>query len=417
MKTNNIETFSYVFNLMVDYNDLIAFRYKDKEYSYQTFRKQVLYSIYHFNSYENKKVGIKIDDTYEFTCLYFAVVLSNNTAVLLTDESDSSICDLIIDSSNKDEFLKEVKQGTIKIRDNDSPATIIFSSGTHGKPKGVMLSEKNLVSDTFSGKRMYNYDKGMTYLHLLPNTHAFGLVCDLFGPLFSGGTICLMETKYDFYNSLIRFNPDSLNIVPALLPVLYECLKTFKYNLKKVISGGAGTDYNIIKKFYDIGVNVHACYGLTECSPCVSIAPEGKPLTHSSGKLLDCNKVIIIDGEICIEGTNVMIGYYGEEKLSGLYHTGDLGYLKDDEIYITGRIDELIILDSGVKLSPQYIESKVNEKGAIESLLKKIDDKIVLTIFSKNELDLSDINELSYIDKIVYSKEPLERTTTGKLVR
>ena len=325
MNLSKTETFSYVFNNMKSYEDLIAFRYKDKEYSYKTLRNQVLHSLKHFNDFENKLIGIRIDDTYSFTCIYFAVVLSNNTAVLLSENNDSSICDFVIDKDNVSNYLTQDDYGKIKTRDHNSCASILFSSGTHGKPKGVMLSEANLVSDTFSGKRMYEYNKGMTYLHLLPNYHAFGLVCDLFGPLFSGGTICLMESKYDFYNALIRFNPDSLNIVPALLPTLYECLKTFKYNLKKVISGGAGTDYNIIKKFYDICLNVHACYGLTECAPCVSISPEGSPLTHSSGKILDCNKIEIIDDEICITGTNVMIGYYGYEPLKGVYHTGDLG--------------------------------------------------------------------------------------------
>ena len=417
MKSNNIETFFEVFNLMADYDDLIAFRYKDKEFTYKDLRNQVLYSINNLSSFNDKRIGIMLDDTYDFIILYFAVVLSNNTAVLLTSEKEFSICDLIIDSNNKDIYLKKIKEGTPKIRDKASCATILFSSGTHGEPKGVMLSEVNLISDTFSGKRMYRYDKGMTYLHLLPNTHAFGLVCDLFGPLFSGGTICLMESKYDFLNALVRFNPDSLNIVPALLETLYKCLKTFKFNLKKVISGGAGTDYKMIKKFYDIGVNVHACYGLSECAPCVSIAPEGYPLTHSSGKILDCNTITIIDNEICIEGSNVMIGYFNEEPLKGIYHTGDLGYIKDGEIYLTGRIDDLIILDSGIKLSPQYIESLVNEKGAIESILKKENGNVVLKIVSENELDLSDISEMNYIDRVIYTKEPLLRTATGKLIR
>ncbi len=417
MNQNEMNTFVDIFYLWNEYRELIAFETKTKKYTYAELQEQILFSSYFFSHINQKKIGIKITNTYKFVVILFSVLLTNNIAVLLGNNTFEDL-DLLIDDHNVDNYLTTEKKGIIKSRDNIECAVILFSSGTHGQPKGVMLSERNLITNTFSGMRMYRYNHGYKYLNFLPNYHAFGLVCDLFGPLFSGGTICIMESRLDFLNSLIFFNPDCLNIAPAFLPILCQCLKQFKFNLKKVISGGAHTNYDDILELHKIGVGVYSCYGLSECSPCVSISPENDFLNKSCGKILDCCNIIIIDNEICIEGSNVMIGYYGHAKHSGLYHTGDLGYLKNGYLYVTGRVDELIVLSSGIKLSPLYIESKLNEKKeVIESLLKKENDKVTLYIFAKEKVDLTDIEEISYVDMIQFVDMPLPRNETGKLIR
>lgn len=288
----------------------------------------------------------------------------------LSKEKTASVSELRAASKNSSE-------------DSDLPnpedvATIIFTSGTTGKSKGVMLTQKNLAENVISVN--YTAKPGTVVLSVLPIHHAFCLVMDWLKGFSFGATVCINDSLLHMVKNMGVFQPDIMLMVPLMVETIYKRLsatsplipkklvaaKAFGGNLKTIFTGGAHLDPFYIEKFAEYGVNIYEGYGMSECSPVISCNMPGNFKTGSIGRPLSNAEISFEDGEILVKGSSVMKGYYqmpeetAETLRDGWLHTGDKGYLDEDGfLFINGRIKNLIILSNGENISPEEIENKL----------------------------------------------------------
>ncbi|MBO5006780.1 MAG: AMP-binding protein [Clostridia bacterium] len=291
--------------------------------------------------------------------------------------------------------------------DPNALAIIVFTSGTTGKGKGVMLTQKMLLSNIAEGLKYIDVTEKS--IALLPLHHTFGSTINVLGHLSKGAELYLsMGTRY-VLKELKAEKPTHLVLVPLYLETFYrkimanikdkgkeavvanmmkvsnglrkvgidrrrvffkDILEAFGGKLQFVISGGAPISQELIDAFDAWGVTVINGYGITECSPLISVNRNKKQVKGSVGFVLPADEVKIADpndngeGEIRVKGPNVMLGYYRDEAATadvfdeeGYFRTGDFGRLDSDgALYITGRLKNLIILSNGKNVYPEEIE-------------------------------------------------------------
>jgi Long-chain acyl-CoA synthetases (AMP-forming) len=288
-------------------------------------------------------------------------------------------------------------------------ALILYTSGTTGQPKGVMLTFGNLQSNIEAiAKENIASSKDIT-IALLPFHHAYPLMVSLLVPIYLGATIIFSEnlSSSSLVNLIVANKVTALIGVPKLYKILHDKIfgeinnipvakklfsfvdfvgspklgkiifkkvhKSFGGNLKYFISGGAKLDPNVAHDLYMLGFDVLEGYGLTETSPIVSFNVPGSIKIGSVGKPIPGVEVKIAeDGEVLVKGKNVMKGYWQRPDLTneaikdGWFYTGDIGYLDEDGyLYIIGRKKELIVLENGKKVIPEEIENLILSKSDI----------------------------------------------------
>ena len=346
--------------------------------------------------------------------------------------------------------------------DPDRLATIVFTSGTTGKGKGVMLSQTNIVTDMTQG--MYLFDITRKTLNVLPPHHTFGSTVNYVGHYAQGCEIYITSGIKYLLNELKEQQPTHLVLVPLFVETLYRRIwataekngidkklktgmklsnalrkvgidkrrsifaqvhETFGGKLEMIICGGAALNQDIIDFFDAIGITVLNGYGITECAPLVSCNRNEWQKNGSVGLPIIGEEVKIYEpdekgeGEICVKGPNVMMGYYEEPEATaavideeGFFHTGDYGKLDEEGwLYITGRKKNLIIFSNGKNVYPEEIETEISRiRGVLEVVVyagesKKNPEKevIVAEIFPdyeqlKND-GVSDVKE--YFDEHV----------------
>lgn len=309
-------------------------------------------------------------------------------------------------------------------------ASIVFTSGTTGKGKGVMLSQANIGLDMTLG--MYNFDITRKTLHVLPPHHTFGSTVNYVGHLSQGCEVYISSGIKHVSDEIKEQQPTHLILVPAFLEVMNrkiwmkvsDCLRkigidvrrklfssvlsAFGGKLELIICGGAKLDEDIIKTFDSIGITVLNGYGITECSPLISANRNEYRKPGSVGTPILACRVKIDDpdengeGEICVKGPNVMLGYYNNPEATaevfdkdGFFHTGDYGKLDEEGwIYITGRKKNLIILSNGKNVYPEEIEAELQKIEGVtevvvyagESRVQKDKITIVAEIFPDSDL-------------------------------
>lgn len=333
--------------------------------------------------------------------------------------------------------------------DSDSPApgdtaTIIFTSGTTGKSKGVMLTQDNLASNVAAVD--YAREPGTVMLSVLPIHHAFCLVMDWLKGFSLGATVCINDSLLHMVKNIGLFKPDVMLMVPLMLETIYKRLsaanpllpkklvaaKAFGGNLKIVFTGGAHLDPYYIDKFADYGIDVLEGYGMSECSPVISCNLPDDHKAGSIGRPLSNVEISFADGEILVKGSSVMKGYYKmpEETAKtlegGWLHTGDKGYLDEDGfLFINGRVKNLIILSNGENISPEEIENKLaldklvgevvvtGENNGLTARIYPDQDVVAAKRMSEEKIQ----KELqAFLDK--YNKgQPSYRQITGLVVR
>ena len=248
----------------------------------------------------------------------------------------------------------------------------------------------------------------------------------------------MLDHKYSFYQSLPSYNPDHLNLTPALIEGLLRILKSkpnkelvFGTSLKTILCAGASLSQKMFMEMKKYGIHVYMAYGLTEASPCVSIDERENYMIGSCGSINDCNEVkISSDNEILVKGDNVMIGYLHDleltkKKIVAHYlHTGDIGKIVDNYLFVMGRKDNMIILPNGHKIVPEYYEKQLEQIDEINEVLLKYENHILkLLVYThskkihsvKQKIQRMDLfNE--YVD-IIFINEPLPKNKLGKKIR
>ena len=329
--------------------------------------------------------------------------------------------------------------------DTNKLASIVFTSGTTGKGKGVMLSQANIGLDMTLG--MYNFDITRKTLHVLPPHHTFGSTVNYVGHLSQGCEVYISSGIKHVSDEIKQQQPTHLILVPAFLEVMNRkiwatarkdgkegllkammkvsdllrkvgidvrrklfssVLRAFGGRLELVICGGAKLDEEIINTFDSLGITILNGYGITECAPLISANRNRYRKPGSVGTpILACRVKIDNpdengEGEICVKGPNVMLGYYNNPEATaevfdkdGFFHTGDYGKLDEEGwIYITGRKKNLIILSNGKNVYPEEIEADLQKVEGVsevvvyagESRVQKDKITIVAEIFPDAEL-------------------------------
>jgi long-chain acyl-CoA synthetase len=308
-------------------------------------------------------------------------------------------------------------------------ATIIYTSGTTGKPKGVMLSHKNILSNVLDSMPCFPPGEDMKSLSFLPLNHIFERMVS-FIYLYSGTSIYFAESMDTIGENLKEVKPHLFTTVPRLLEKVYERImlkgdelsgikrKLFYwahglatkfeinknqgayYNLqlslarklifkkwkealggevKCIVSGGAACQVRLIRIFTAAGVPIMEGYGLTETSPVISVnryEEEGR-MFGTVGPLINNVQVKIAeDGEVLCKGPNIMMGYYKspeltkEEYVDGWFKTGDIGMLVDGKfLKITDRKKEIFKTSGGKYVAPMAVENKMKESNFIENII------------------------------------------------
>ena len=322
--------------------------------------------------------------------------------------------------------------------DVDAMCALIFTSGTTGTSKGVMLSQRNLLTCAWCCANTTPFTANDVFLSVLPMHHTYETTIQI-AILIVGATVCINNSIKYVMRNLKRFQPTGLVLVPLFVqtifkriseeirkkgkentfnkavkltkglrkikldlrrPVFSEVISALGGKIKNIICGGAALDEELVRRFEEFGVNLYQGYGITECSPLVSVNPYTKIKYASIGLPIKCCDVKILKdvcgrevyaetrehGEIIVKGDNVMLGYFKNAEATndsftsdGYFRTGDIGYFDDDGyLYITGRKKNLIILSNGKNVYPEEIE---------EYLLRLDSIKECAVIARNNELD------------------------------
>ncbi len=331
---------------------------------------------------------------------------------IIIDKSSSKITDIskssLIESYTKDDYIEKVEAIEIELM---QICAIVFTSGTTGISKGVMLSHNNQITNVKACFSMVQFQGNR--FSLLPLHHTYELTLGLLYPIALGCTTSINNSVKYISQNLKIFAPTDLVIVPLIMESLYNNIwtnirKSGKEKLVKrmitisnlllklgidvrrklfsqvhealggkvinIFCGGAAVDPIIARSFVNFGFKFHIGYGITECSPMISGNVNcTKDSTDSCGYAAECCEFKIFEpnsegeGEVIVKGDNVMLGYYKNPEatntaiVNGWYHSGDIGKLgSKGELHITGRIKNIIVLKNGKNIYPEEIEGYIS---------------------------------------------------------
>nr|WP_317450459.1 AMP-binding protein [uncultured Sellimonas sp.] len=325
-----------------------------------------------------------------------------------------------------DNILKEFAGRTAapNVSENDC-AMILFTSGTTGKGKGVMLSNRNLIDNTFSST-VTNHPEKEIYLNILPIHHVFCINSDVLVAMRYGVLLCLNREMNKLTDHLLLFEPTSFRVVPMVAKALYnrylllqkqnpelsmEELKAqvFGRRLHKIVCGGGYLTPELARNYQELGISIGQGYGMSECSPVISSPDWNRPdKVASVGRIVDRCEVRIVDGEIQVKSPSVMMGYYKDPENTaeaitsdGWLRTGDLGYLDEEGfLYLTGRKKNLIILSNGENVAPEQIENMFADERIVEDILVfEENDTITAEIYPNYKY--AEANDITNIEEAV----------------
>jgi long-chain acyl-CoA synthetase len=293
----------------------------------------------------------------------------------------------------------------------DSLATILYTSGTTGEPKGVMLTQGNLTTNAIATVDAFGWSPDQLRVNFLPLSHIFARTCDLYLWIADGSRLALAESRETVIADCQAIHPTYLNGVPYFYDKIYRALcaegrhnepgalKAFLGGaIDKCCAGGAALPGHLYDFFESQGVLLLQGYGLSESSPVITISTEAYHRRASCGRPIpDVDVRIADDGEILTRGPHVMQGYYENPEATadvlkdGWLHTGDLGRLDDDGfLYITGRKKEILVTSAGKNIAPVFLESLLTQDPLILQAMVIGDGRSYLTaliVLNNTELD------------------------------
>lgn len=292
--------------------------------------------------------------------------------------------------------------------DPDSFKVLLFTSGTTSQPKGVMLNQRNLVENVHSALCLVETNEYETFFSVLPLHHTYEASIGYLIPIYLGAKIGICEGLKYIAQNLQEVQPTIMLAVPVLIENLYkkiqksikkggkeklvksmisltnglkgigidikrkifeEIYTTLGGKLRLIVSAAAPIDPIVGKAMEDFGILFLQGYGLTETAPLAALTPSSRPKVGSAGMSVPCDEIRIDNpnesgiGEICIKGTNVMMGYFENEEETnkvlkdGWFYSGDVGYLDNENfLYITGRTKNVIVTQNGKNIYPEEIE-------------------------------------------------------------
>jgi long-chain acyl-CoA synthetase len=280
----------------------------------------------------------------------------------------------------------EVACQTRKNIQADSLVTILYTSGTTGEPKGVMLTQGNLASNACATVEAFGYLPDQTRVNFLPLSHIFARTCDLYCWIAEGSRMAIAESRETVIADCQAVKPTYLNGVPYFFDRVSRglCEKkvqdvpgalraAFGGQIAKCCAGGAALPGHLYDYYHGQGVPLLQGYGLSESSPVITLSTVTQHRRASCGRAIPGIELAIAeDGEIITRGPHVMQGYYdnpaatAEVLKDGWLYTGDIGRLDDEGfLYITGRKKEILVTSGGKNIAPVYLESLLTQDPLI----------------------------------------------------
>ncbi|MBQ7040363.1 MAG: AMP-binding protein [Clostridia bacterium] len=440
-----------------------------REVSYADLKRDVyaLGTTFHALELKDKKIAVVGENRYEWAITYLATVCGTGTIVPLDKElpaeemknlleragvsaivysekikkkmpelftgEDGYLCINMDDNSGDvsikqliakgNELLRSGEDGFVKACPKaDDVNILLFTSGTTGNPKGVMLSHRNIATNLMNMLAMHsNLGEHDRFFSFLPLHHTYECTCGFLCPLYCGASIAYCEGLKYIVKNMQEAHPTYFLAVPQVVEALNrqiwagirkkgkeklirtmikitDFLLKFKIDLRKTIykeihetfggsmrmfiSGAAALDPEVIKSLRQLGFTVVQGYGMTECSPIAAVnrdeywndASCGQPPIEVEVKIDNPDEKGV--GEICIKGENVMVGYYEDEEetaktiVDGWLHTGDMGYMDENcFIYITGRLKNVIVTANGENVYPEEVETYLQRNDYIQECI------------------------------------------------
>jgi len=400
---------------------------------------------------------------------------------LATDTTCTTVCYLDTDGENSlasalQHYADTARTKPVTVGKNDL-AMIVYTSGTTGEEKGVMLSQGNLAAAARYSASVVVAIPNSHMLVLLPNNHVYTITIIFLTTLFFGRCLCLNDSIYNTMINFNRFGIDRLVAVPAVVRLIkgeidsqladagiasleavpaeqrakvVENVKRKLGRLRTIVCGGAPVAPEYVHFFRLLGIQLQAGYGMAEAAPLISSQVEGHidyNRAHSVGKPGVCCEVIIVDGEIWVYGDNVMLGYYKDPESTaemltedGWLKTGDTGYLDEEGfLYVTGRKKNLIILSNGENVAPEELEMLFNgcqyiqdivvsgntNLDIIQAEVRPGDASVAAVGLDQTKAlinqEISDKNQnlplYKQIKLVTFRDEPFETTTSMKIKR
>ena len=279
--------------------------------------------------------------------------------------------------------------------DPDRLCAILFTSGTTGQSKGVMLTHRNLAQNATCLDM--KIPPRTVLLSVLPIHHAYCLSMDILKGISLGSVICINDSLLRVAKNIKLFRPDMILMVPLMIETLAKKMEDTKDLPKKLVknmifgkqfhticSGGAYLNPDYIDLFAQYGITILQGYGMTECSPVISTNLSWDIRKNSVGKLMPNCTAKVVDGELWVSGTSVMLGYYkmpeetAETLVDGWLRTGDLGYVDEDGyVYLTGRQKNLIITKNGENVSPEELENRLGQHRLVQEVLVRESEGVI----------------------------------------
>ena len=335
-----------------------------------------------------------------------------------------------------------------QVPDLSAVAFIMFTSGTTGRSKGVMLSQKNLFAampafltpfEDVRSQTGWNTDE-FSSLSCLPMFHISAMT-SLVSWSVTGHCVNLCNNLKYFYRDLGAMRSDVMAVVPVLLKSIYNDVKKDRRDklngLRVLTCGAAMFDPRMLKDLMDKGFFIAQMYGLTEtCGDGAWNSSQEEKYLTSVGHVDDSCEYKLEDGELCMRGDPIMLGYYKDPEATaevldkeGWFHTGDIARVEEDGyMYLTGRKKNVIILDSGENVSPEELEKLVGKCPEVkECIVKELGKKIGVVVYCEEEHQqavrdfITETNRTLPLYKrmsaVEFSGQPLPRNAAGKLVR
>ncbi len=527
----------------------VGFRFKEngeiRDVSFSEFRNTTLYigTALYSRGLSNRHIAMLGENSYNWICVYLTVLQSDGVFVPIDKELKAEpMCHVLNESDTEvlfytkrfESFIRENRENFSKIttfvaidKEEDDDVSysfkkltekgkelyengehgfenitsdignmrmLVYTSGTTGLAKGVMLSEHNIVSSIYYGLQVSTiYERGLS---VLPYNHTYEAIPGILVSIHHRSTLCINENLKTVLKNMVLYKPQHIYLVPAFVEVFYRKIwstakrsgketglkflikfsnllrkvgidkrkKFFKSihdsfggELRKIVCGGAPLRRELGDFFDAIGISLTNGYGITECSPLVSVNPDTFNDCTTVGLPLPCCEIKLEnvtedgDGEICVKGDVVMMGYYKQPEITaevlsddGWFRTGDYGKInKDGQLVITGRKKNIIILDNGKNIFPEEIEEYImkvpyvaeaivygvkDDKGYETSLVCQVflsqEKMSELGIENGEEQVKEDITAVcrelpvyKRVGKVVVRSEEFEKTTTNKIKR
>jgi long-chain acyl-CoA synthetase len=327
-----------------------------------------------------------------------ALVVFVSSEELLAKFADRLPTEILIQIHNKPSELRGLSRRSSQLKatmginpaahKTSSPlATILYTSGTTGRPRGVMLSHANLAANAAAVADGYCLGHDIARLCILPLSHIYARTCDLYTWVYHGSRLVLAESRETLHRDCQLVRPNYLSAVPFVYQRIADVVRAsdapdksaalrnfFGGRIEWLSSGGAPLAPDVEQWFADHGMTILPGYGLTEASPVITLSTPTRHRFGSVGPPLSNVEVRLAeDGEILARGPSIMLGYANDEAATaemlkdGLLHTGDLGEIDANGfVYIRGRKKELIVLSTGKKVLPTRVEGLLNASPHIE---------------------------------------------------